>query len=85
MLSLRLKGKWSIRQRQVFHYDSISIIYPLHELSFIFFSKGEKFVKASSSLCFWRLMPKGERLLGQSKRTALPSYFLKPFFKRGRN
>jgi hypothetical protein len=29
MLSLRLKGKWSIRQRQGFHYDSVGIIYPL--------------------------------------------------------
>jgi hypothetical protein len=29
ILSLRLKGKWSIQQRQGFHYDSIEIIYPL--------------------------------------------------------
>jgi hypothetical protein len=29
MTSLRLKGKWSIRQRQGFHFNSDGIIYPL--------------------------------------------------------
>jgi hypothetical protein len=29
MISLRLKGKWSIRQRKGFHSNSDSIIYPL--------------------------------------------------------
>jgi hypothetical protein len=29
MLSLKLKGKWSIRQRQGFHSNSDGIIYPL--------------------------------------------------------
>jgi hypothetical protein len=29
MISLRLKGKWSIRQRQGFHSNSDGIIYPL--------------------------------------------------------
>jgi hypothetical protein len=29
MISLRLKGKWSIRQRQGFHFNSDGIIYPL--------------------------------------------------------
>jgi hypothetical protein len=29
MLRLRLKGKWSIRQKQGFHYNSDGIIYPL--------------------------------------------------------
>jgi hypothetical protein len=28
-VGLRLKGKWSIRQRQYFHYNSDGIIYPL--------------------------------------------------------
>jgi hypothetical protein len=29
MISLRLKGKWSIRQRQRFHSNLTGIIYPL--------------------------------------------------------
>jgi hypothetical protein len=29
MISLRLKGKWSIRQRQDFHSTFVGIIYPL--------------------------------------------------------
>jgi hypothetical protein len=79
MISLRLKGKRSNRQRQDFHYDSVGIIYPLpysciyiHILS-----------KASSSLRFWRLMPKGERVMAQSKRTAPPPCFLKKLFQKG--
>jgi hypothetical protein len=32
----------------------------------------EKVTRAHKSLCFWRLMPKGERVLAQSKRTAPP-------------
>jgi hypothetical protein len=41
MLSLRLKGKCSNRQRHGFHYDSICIISPLptHALAFISFLK----------------------------------------------
>jgi hypothetical protein len=34
-------------------------------------------LKASRFLLFWRLMPKGEKLIGQSKRTSPPPYFLK--------
>jgi hypothetical protein len=29
MISLQLKGKWSIRQMQGFHSNSVGIIYPL--------------------------------------------------------
>jgi hypothetical protein len=29
MISLKLKGKWSIRQRQGFHSNSVGIIHPL--------------------------------------------------------
>jgi hypothetical protein len=76
MLSLRLKGKWSYRQRQGFHYDSVVIIYPLpYSCIYIHIF----LVKASRFLCFWRLMPKGEKLIGQNKRTAPPPYFLKTF------
>jgi hypothetical protein len=42
--------------------------------------------KASKFLHFWCLMPKGETVLGQSKRTAPALYFLKNilnYFFRG--
>jgi hypothetical protein len=52
MISLRLKGKWSIRQRQGFHSNSDGIIYPLSVLmklsigmtlhSYFFTNGGEK-------------------------------------------
>jgi hypothetical protein len=35
---------------------------------------GRKCYKGSQSLRFWRLMPKGERVLAQSKRTAPPIF-----------
>jgi hypothetical protein len=41
-------------------------------------SKGLYFTQ---SICFWRFMPKGEKVLAQSKRTAPPPYFQKEFFK----
>jgi hypothetical protein len=34
---------------------------------------GEKVVKGLKSLRFWRFMPKGERVLAQSKSTAPPT------------
>jgi hypothetical protein len=81
MISLKLKGKWSIRQRQGFHSNSDGIIYPLplfmnisngmtfHSYSLI--TKGE--IRALKILRFWRLMPKGEKVLGpkQKDRTTL--------------
>jgi hypothetical protein len=58
MLSLRLKGKWSIRQRQGFH-STLSVSFTLcpysstinrYDLSLIFFiSKGDKLQGLSSS------------------------------------
>jgi hypothetical protein len=80
ILSRRLKGKWSLRRRQGFHFTlsvlfilrhhstSLSLWYNLH--SYLLVPMGEK--KGSQSLRFWRLMPKGERVLAQSKRTAPP-------------
>jgi hypothetical protein len=35
MISLRLKGKWSIRQRQGFHSNSDGITYPLPLLMYL--------------------------------------------------
>jgi hypothetical protein len=45
----------------------------------ILFTKGEKVVNKGlifhSSICFWRFMLKGEKVLAQSKRTAPPPIF----------
>jgi hypothetical protein len=46
-----------------------------HVLQFYIYIK-----KASKFLHFWCLMPKGEKVLGQSKRTTPPPYFLKMFY-----
>jgi hypothetical protein len=85
VLSLRLKGKWSIRQRHRFHstpsvlsilcrYSAISQNwYNLYSYSFV--PLGEKVKRAYISLTsirFWQFMPKGEKVLAQSKRTAPP-------------
>jgi hypothetical protein len=87
MISLRLlKGKWSIRQIQGFHSTSDSITYPLPLLrklsngmnlhSYLFYQWGEsmrRIVKGSQALRFWRLMPKGEKVLSpkQKDRTTI--------------
>jgi hypothetical protein len=82
MLSCRLKGKWSLRRRQGFHplywYHLPFAITPHHShnwynLSLIFTcTNGGESNEGSQSLRFWRLMPKGEKVLAQSKRTAPP-------------
>ena len=78
MISLRLKGKWSIRQRQGFHSNSDGIIYPFavthitlnwYDPSLIFILPfGRKCKKGSQVLRFWRLMPKGERVLSPKQK-----------------
>ena len=86
MISLRLKGKWSFRQRQGFHSNSDDIIYPLLLLpqtlngitlhSYLYYHLGEsirlqrgrKMQKGSQSLRFWRLMPKGEKILSPKQK-----------------
>jgi hypothetical protein len=82
VLSLRLKGKWSIRQRHRFHstpsvlsilcrYSAISQNW--YNISLIFTcTNGENVLKGSQNLCFWWLMSKGEKVLAQSKSTAPP-------------
>jgi hypothetical protein len=83
MLSRRLKGKWGTRRRQGFHstllvsfilrrYSALSNWYNL-SLLFTYTNGGES-KKGSQSLRFWRLMPKGERVLAQSKMTAPPPF-----------
>jgi hypothetical protein len=85
MLSHRLKGKRSLRRRQGFHsapsnhssfavapHNSPTLVY---FLLLYFCPKGERVVKGlifHSNIRFWRFMPKGERVLAQSKRTAPP-------------
>jgi hypothetical protein len=85
MLSHRLKGNWSLRRRQGFHstpsnYSFFAFAphrspnwYNLH--SYIIYQRGRKYERAYISLKsirFWRFMPKGEKVLAQSKRTAPP-------------
>ena len=77
MISLRLKGKWSIQQRQGFHSNSDGIIYPLSlllQLSFvwpfihIYFTIKEEVFKGSQVFRFWRLIPKGEKVLSLNQK-----------------
>jgi hypothetical protein len=80
-----LKGKWSIRQRHRFHSTSsvlsfLAGIPPALQFGIIFthilFAKGGEKVRrvyiSLTSISFWRFMPKGEKVLAQSKRTAPP-------------
>jgi hypothetical protein len=89
LLSHRLKGKWSLRRRQGFH-STLSVSFTLHHhstslsnwynISLIFTcTNGGESNKGSQSLYFWRLMPKGERVLAQSKRTTPPPTNFKIF------
>jgi hypothetical protein len=100
MISHRLKGKWSLRRRQGFHFTPSNyssyvvaphrspIWYNLH--SYIIYQRGRKFEKRAyislTRIRFWRFMPKGEKVLAQSKRTAPPpiskicSLSIKEFF-----
>jgi hypothetical protein len=84
VLSHRLKGTWSLRQRQMLPLHSIEL-FILHRRSIslstlgiifthmLFTIRGEsRGLIFHSSICFWRFMPKGEKVLAQSKRTAPP-------------
>jgi hypothetical protein len=94
-LVIELKGKWSIQQRRRFHstpsvlstlcrYSTISLYwYNLHSYLFVC-HWGESLKRAYislTSICFWRFMPKGEKVLAQSKRTAPPPNFKNEVFK----
>jgi hypothetical protein len=80
-----LKGKWSIRQRYRFHSTSSVLFFlagipPALQFGIIFshilFAKGGAKIKGAyislTSIRFWQFMPKGEKVLAQSKRTAPP-------------
>jgi hypothetical protein len=70
-----------ILRRRSEHLSIFGIIF-----THVLFAKGEKVVRkgliSHSSICFWRLMPKGEKVLAQSKRTA-PPLNLKRMFSIG--
>jgi hypothetical protein len=85
MLSHRLKGKRSLRRRQRLPLHSIELFIlrrrsaSLSNLGIIFthmlFTIGGESSKGlifHSSIRFWRFMPKGEKVLAQSKRTTPP-------------
>jgi hypothetical protein len=83
--SHRLKGNSSLRRRQRLPLHSIESLIlrrrseQLSVFGIIFthmlFTKGEKVIRGlifHSSIRFWWFMPKGEKVLAQSKRTAPP-------------
>jgi hypothetical protein len=57
------------------------ILCPTHELPFISFSKGEKFVKASSFLCFFAINAKGGEVIRTNQKDHTTTLFSKQ--KRG--
>jgi hypothetical protein len=84
-LVIELKEKWSIRQRRRFHstpsvlstlcrYSAISPQwYNLHPyLSVYHWGESKRAYISLTNIRFWRFMPKGEKVLAQSKRTAPP-------------
>jgi hypothetical protein len=85
MLSHRIEREIEYSAKTTLPLNSIGIIYSLpystisphwYNLSLIYcLPKGERVYKGSQILRFWRLMPKGERVLAQSKRTAPPPNF----------
>jgi hypothetical protein len=85
--SHRLKGKRSLRRRQGFHSTPSKLLIlrrrfaPLSNFGIIFthmlFTIGIESNKGlifHSSIRFLRFMPKGEKILAQSKRTAPPQF-----------
>jgi hypothetical protein len=78
MLSRRFKGKWSTRRRQGFHSTlPVSFILRRHSTTLsigIIFSliytctNGGESKKGSQRLRFWRLMPKGEKILSPKQK-----------------
>jgi hypothetical protein len=77
MISLRLEGKWSIRQRQCFHSNSNGIIYPLPLLtklsigmtlhSYFFYQWGRKY-KGSQDSPFLAINAKGDKVLSPKQK-----------------
>jgi hypothetical protein len=93
--SHKLKGNRSLRRRKRLPLHSIKLLIlrrhsePLSNFGIIFthivFAKGGVISYQGlifhSSIRFWRFMPKGEKVLAQSKRTAPPPNFKNDVFK----
>src|SRR5688572_26402666 len=77
-LVIELKGKWSIRQRRRFHSTPLvfagiphhsPLWYNLHSYLFVcHWGESRRAYISLTSIRFWRFMPKGEKVLAQSKR-----------------
>jgi hypothetical protein len=84
-LVIELKGKWSIQQRRRFHSTplvfagiphSSPLWYNLHSYLFVYhWGESQRAYISLTSIRFWWFMPKGEKVLAQSKRTAPPPNF----------
>jgi hypothetical protein len=86
MLSYRIEREMEYSAKTTLPLNSIGIIHSLpvfrvvlHSgiiLTHILFAKGGEKVKRAyislTSICFWRFMPKREKVLAQSKKTAPP-------------
>ena len=56
--------------------------YNLHSYLFVYhWGESQRAYISLTSICFWRFMPKGEKVLAQSKRTAPPPNFQNEVFK----
>jgi hypothetical protein len=62
-ISLRLKGKWSIQQRQSFHSTPIGIIFHLY----FFYKWGRKDKKGSQTSPFLAINAKGGEIKPKAK------------------
>jgi hypothetical protein len=95
MISLRLKGKWSIRQRQGFHSNSDDIIYPLSLLlhisigmtlhSYFLYQRGESIrrnYEGLSSSPFLELNAKGGEVLSPKQKDQPHHHFTISIFSQ---
>jgi hypothetical protein len=69
------KTRLPLHSTGIFYPSSLLRTPNWHNPSLLFIcTNGEKVQRAHKSLSFWRLMPKGEKVLAQSKRTAQPLF-----------
>jgi hypothetical protein len=95
MLSHRIEREMEYSAKTTLPLNSISIIYSLLvfrivlQIGIIFHSylfvchwgETKRAYISLTSISFWRFMPKGEKVLAQSKRTAPPPNFKNEVFK----
>jgi hypothetical protein len=85
VLNLKLKGKWNFELRECFHFIFLRYQPPLLKLMYF---NSISIEKASKFLHFWCLMPKGEKVLGQSVKVLGQNVFwkrFKLFYNKGEN